>query len=261
MSGVRARLARGARRLFGRSALRRLSSLPVIAGLVCLALIVALGYRAGHREAPVDDTVSYVPRVGPADGERVDAYLRQSRSELAKLTAGRPVWALVEFASYQRPAGLIPLLVGYQVGRVLARVPLPGVQTQLVTLVVNTLSIDVPAGMRRVATAKEQAAADLAGTAGESPELAGVDASDAAVERSEAAAYRQLCACLYAAVVRADPAALRALAGRAGVRTVDPAPEVSRLDRATFVPLLPEQSEIVGPPGDTASASPTPTAG
>jgi hypothetical protein len=258
VSGIRARLARGGRRLFGRYALRRLSSWPVIAALVCLALIAALGYRAAHRETPVDDTVGDVPRVGPVDGERVDAYLRRSRSELAGLVAGRPVWALVEFAGYQRPAGLTPLLVGYPVGRVLARVPLPGVQTQLVTLVVNTLSTDVPAGMRRVATAKEQAAANLAGTTGGSSEVASVDA---AVERREAAAYRQLCACLYAAVVRADPAGLRTLAGRAGVRVVDPAPEVSRLDRATFVPLLPEQREIVGPPGDTASASPTSTAG
>ena len=262
MSGVRARLARGGRRLFGRDALRRLASWPVIAIVVCVTLIAVLAYRTEHRVTAIDDTVGNVPRVGPVDGERVDDYLRRSRAELAALAPDQgPIWALVGFTGYQRPAGLAPLLAGYQVGRVLARVPLPDVQTQLVTLVVTTLSTDVPVGMRRVAMAKERAAASLAATAGTSGELAGVDASDAAVDRREAAAYRQLCGCLYAAVVRADQAHLRALSGRAGIRVIAPAPEVTRLDRATFVPLLPEQSEIVGPPGNTAPVSPTPTAG
>jgi hypothetical protein len=249
VSGIRARLGRGARRLFGPSSFRKLASWPVVVVVACVAVVVVLGVRAEHRRDPVDDSVGDVPRVGPVDGERVAAYLGQARDELAALPADEQTWALVGFTAYQKPAGLTPLLAGYRVDRVLARVPLPGVQTQLVTLVVHTLSVDVPTGMQRVAAAKEKDATDA------------VDAGTAALDRREASAYRQLCGCLYAAVVRADGASLRALAGRTGVRIIDPAPEVTRLDRATFVPLLPEQSETVGPPGNTTTASPTPSAG
>jgi hypothetical protein len=254
------RLGRGARRLS--------RSWTALVTLLLVLGVIVVAYRAGTRTAPVDDTVGNVPRVGPVDGQPVAAYLTGSARELSGLPAERPVWALVGFASYQRPAGLGPLLTGYPVSRVVARVPLAGVQTQLVTLVVDRVAVDVPAGMHRVATAKEQAAAIAASdaasaTASREDALAGVYASEAAVERREAAAYRQLCACVYAAVVRATPARLRALAVRPGVRVVDPAPEVSRLDRATFVPLLPEQSGTVGPPSDTVpgpTATPSPSA-
>ncbi|MBM0239561.1 hypothetical protein JNW88_24810, partial [Micromonospora sp. ATA32] len=40
------------------------------------------------------------------------------------------------------------------------------------------------------------------------------------------------------------PAVLRRVAARAGVRAVDPAPEVRRLDRAVFTPPLPEQDDV-----------------
>jgi hypothetical protein len=63
---------------------------------------------------------------------------------------------------------------------------------------------------------------------------------------AEATAYRTHCSCVYAAVVRAAPEALADLARRPGVRAVDPAPEVSRLDRAVFAPPLPEQTDVVG---------------
>jgi hypothetical protein len=37
---------------------------------------------------------------------------------------------------------------------------------------------------------------------------------------------------------------------------VDPAPEVERLDRTVFLPLLPEQATVVAPPPDRALPSP-----
>jgi hypothetical protein len=78
-----------------------------------------------------------------------------------------------------------------------------------------------------------------------------------AVSAAEADGYRRHCACAYAAVVRADAAALTGLADRSGVRAVDPAPAVNRLDRTVFLPPLPEQSGVAGPPDGTPSASPT----
>jgi hypothetical protein len=86
---------------------------------------------------------------------------------------------------------------------------------------------------------------------------------------AEAAAYRSGCACVFAAVVRGAPAALQLVATRPGVRAVDPAPEVQRLDRAEFRPPLPEQdgtvpaeasgSPQVAPNDDSGIASRTPT--
>jgi hypothetical protein len=70
------------------------------------------------------------------------------------------------------------------------------------------------------------------------------------IDRVPAAGYRGLCACLYAAVVRATPAALDVVAARPEVRIVDPAPEVRRLDATVFLPPLPEQA-------DRAPASPS----
>jgi hypothetical protein len=46
-------------------------------------------------------------------------------------------------------------------------------------------------------------------------------------------------------VVRAAPAVLDQLAGRAEVRVVDPAPEVRSLERTEFRPVLPEQVTTV----------------
>jgi hypothetical protein len=72
------------------------------------------------------------------------------------------------------------------------------------------------------------------------------------IERVPAAGYRELCACVYAAVVRAKPAALDVVAARPEVRIVDPAPEVRRLDATVFLPPLPEQTDRKDP---TASPS------
>ncbi|MFG1923765.1 hypothetical protein [Cryptosporangium sp. NPDC048952] len=257
MRTVLARLGRGARRLS--------RSWTALVTLVLVVALVVVAYRAGTRTAPVDDTVGNVPRVGPADGQQVDAYRSAASAELAGLSAGAPVWALVGLADYQRPDALPALFDGYPVNRVVARVPLPGVQTQLVTLVVDRLAVDVPAGMNRVASEKERAAADATSAAksAATADLATVYTSAADLQRREAAAYRQLCACVYAAVVRATPDRLRALAQRPGIRVVDAAPEVTRLDRAAFAPLLPEQSGTVGPPSDNSagpSTTPSPTA-
>jgi len=77
----------------------------------------------------------------------------------------------------------------------------------------------------------------------------------AQIAASEAAAYRAHCACVFAAVVRATPAVLEDLAGRAEVRVVDPAPEVRSLDRTEFRPVRPEQTTTV--PDDPESGAPT----
>jgi hypothetical protein len=120
--------------------------------------------------------------------------------------------------------------------------------------------------MAQVADRKEAEAAEyrtlsdkLTGDGARERQLRRVYDSGAAVAAAEATAYRSSCPCVYAAVIRATPAVLEEISTRPEVRAVDPAPEVRRLDRAVFLPPLPEQDDVVRPPADTALPSPDPT--
>ncbi|SBT44657.1 hypothetical protein [Micromonospora auratinigra] len=237
----------------------------VALGCAALVLLVAVVQR---RDEPVGDrTVGEVTRVGVADGDAIPAYLRAGADELGRLDAPAPgSYALVSFAAYLTPAQAATALGATPVSAVLARVPLPGRQTEIVRLAALRLPQDVVAGMAEVAGRKDREAADYraraaAPAATADPALRRVYVDGASVATREAAAYRAGCACVYAAVVRDTPAGLRALAARAGVRGVDPAPEVTRLDRTVFTPPLPEQREVARPPADTGPAGPDPGMG
>ncbi|MEH0842413.1 hypothetical protein V6U81_08485 [Micromonospora sp. CPCC 205711] len=226
-----------------------------VALLAVGAVLLTAGW-AGRHDAPVGDrTVGEVTRVGVATGDPIPGYLRAAASELAALPAtGTPsgTYALVSFDAYLPPGGLPAVLAGAPVAEVVARVPLPDRQTEVVHLAAQRLPQDVVAGMAAVADRKDREAADqrtrAAGSA--DPELRRGYDTGAQVAAAEAAAYRRGCDCVYAAVVRAVPAVLRELAGRSGVRVVDPAPEVGRLDRTVFTPPLPDQRDVVRPPAD-----------
>ncbi|GAB3079339.1 hypothetical protein [Micromonospora schwarzwaldensis] len=226
-------------------------------GCALLVLVVAVAQR---RDRPVGDrTVGEVTRVGVAAGGSVPAYQRAAGAELARLDAPDG-WALVTFAAYLTPARVATALAGTSVSAVIARVPLPGRQTEIVRIAALRLPDDVVGGMAGVAARKDREAADYraraaAPAAAADPGLRREYDTGAAVAAREAAGYRAGCACVYAAVVRAAPDALRALADRPGVRVVDPAPEVTRLDRTVFTPPLPEQRDVARPPADTGPAS------
>ncbi len=224
-------------------------------------------------DAPVGDrTVGEVTRVGVVDGDSVPAYLRSAAADLAALPASAPAteggtYALVTLDAYLPPQRLATVLGDVGVSTVFGRVPLPGRQTEIVKIPALRVPDDVVAGMRQVATRKETEAADyraraatVVGDGVGERELREQYASGAEVAAAEAAAYRTGCACVYAAVVRATPVALRGVAARPDVRAVDPAPEVYRLDRTVFTPPLPEQRDVVRPPADTEpSPAPTPS--
>jgi hypothetical protein len=247
------RLGRGARRLRG---------LVVVTMLAAAAVTVASVWRLD--EGPVGDvTVGDVARVGVVGGASIPDYEAQSRQELAQLLAVDPaveVYALVTLRAYLAPERLAPVLAGAPATQVYARVPLPDLQTQIVLIPAYRVPEDVTAGMEEVAVRKDKEAADYAGlvadlsdTAGSAREreLRAVYASGERIADAEAAAYHQRCSCVYAAVVRASPTALDVIAHREAVRSVDPAPEVRRLDRAVFLPPMPEQRLEAGPPDAT----------
>lgn len=220
------RLVRGGRRIGYQLA-------AVVAALVAVAVVLSVR----HARATSADTVTgAIVRVGVEQGASIPAYVRDSRDRLDALPAGQSGYALVSFTGYLAPGQLVPVLAGVEAFQVYARVPLPDVQTAIVKIPVATIPDDVTAGMDTEAGERARQATRTGDR----------------VAATEAERYRQHCACVYAAVVRAPAGTLRQLAARAPVRAVDPAPRVSRLDLAVFLPPLPEQDGTAAPPEDTA---------
>jgi hypothetical protein len=241
-----ARLGRGA---------RRMKVFMVAAGLFAASVTFVAVYVASRSPSMGDPSVGDVVRVGVSDGGSVPAYVGQSADQLVALPDAGEVYALVSFTAYLAPDRLVPALGVVSVSSVFARVPLPHTQTELVRLGAYKIPDDVTAAMEQTALRKDDEAANYRRlqekTTSRPDELQQVYASGAEVAAAEATAYRRHCSCVYAAVVHASPPALRVLAGRPEVRTVDPAAEVRRLDRTVFLPPLPEQTDRVGPPDDT----------
>ena len=258
-----------------RSARARVLTWSAVASAVALLLTAVWATGRG----PVTDyTVGDVVRVGVIEGQSIPGYVRSSRGELDALlaesapdAAPAQTYALVALEAYLPPDRLVPVLGGAVVSEVFSRVPLPGTQTQIVRIPAFRLPDDVLAGMARVAADKDSEARDYRGRSGalrgddeRERELRRVYDMGAEVAAAEAAAYRSRCSCVYAAVVRAIPAELTQIARRPGVRVVDPAPEVRRLERTVFLPPLPEHADVARPPASglptSAGAVPTATA-
>ncbi|MEJ3747733.1 hypothetical protein WEI85_31130 [Actinomycetes bacterium KLBMP 9797] len=259
-------LATGMARLGqGRLRLRVLTG----AALVSVTAVLLTAVWAADRPPAGDPTVGNVVRVGVGDGQSIPGYVAAARGELAALAAStpadRPTYALVSLSAYLAPQRLAPVLKGLTVSQVYGRVQLPETQTQIVRIPAQRLPDDVTAGMAVVAVKKEAEARDyrelsrkLTGRGDQERDLRRVYDSGAAIAAAEAEAYRSGCSCVYAAVVRATPVALGRISDRPEVRAVDPAPEVTRLDRAVFLPPLPEQHDVVRPPADARVPSDPP---
>ncbi|MET8122025.1 hypothetical protein [Micromonospora sp. NPDC005291] len=261
-------LTRAVARLGDRSAR---SGVLTWAAVLSAAAVLGTAVWAADDTPVGDRTVGEVTRVGVTDGDSVPGYLRSAAADLAGLPASAPAtgdgtYALVTLDAYLPPQRLAAVLGDVPVSTVFGRVPLPGRQTEIVKIPALRVPDDVVAGMAQVATRKDTEAADyraraaaVSGVGADERELRERYASGAEVAAAEAEAYRAGCACVYAAVVRATPVALRGVAARPDVRAVDPAPEVYRLDRTVFTPPLPEQRDVVRPPADTGpSPEPTP---
>ncbi|MGC5051928.1 hypothetical protein ACLQ2S_10815 [Micromonospora sp. DT48] len=238
-----------------------------VATLSC-ATVLATAMLATGGPPGQDQTVGEVTRVGVVEGDSIPRYEATAAADLAAL-AGRSLddgtYALVSLTEYLTPSRLAAVVGDVGVAFVFGRVPLPERQTEIVRIPAQRVPEDVTAGMIKLAERKEREAADyrarataLGGGAPTERELRDLYLSGARVAAAEAAAYRAECACLYALVVRAEPAKLRGVAARSGVRVVDPAPEVRRLERTVFTPPLPEQRDVVRPPVDRAT-TPEPT--
>jgi len=254
------------------SAVRTSIGLAVVAAGV--VLLGALWISRRDQVPPGDP--GDVARVGVVQGQSVPGYLISARAELAALPAAGDTWALVSLDDYLPPGRLAGVLDGAAVAQVYTRVPLPGWHTQVLRIPVHRLPADVMSGMLDAALARDQEKAEYLQLAdrlpGEDPHQERARRAYESAARTagaEADAYRSGCSCVFAAVVRAAPDALRGVAGRPGVRAVDPAPEVRELAHTEFRPPLPEQkgtvpaepsgSPIPVPNGSSAIATRTPT--
>src|SRR5690606_9612495 len=225
--GAAARLRRGGRRIG--AALRRAHPLTVlaVAALLAVAITVAARVAAPDRAGQFAGTAPV--RVGVSDGDSVPAYIESSRRELTELAEhqGGPVYALVTLVSYTDPEGVAALLAaGTENSRLstvvaLARVPLPGRQTEIVRLPAQRLPSDLQAGMAEVAQRKAADAASYAERAATEPDAArrALYVSTADVSEAESRAFAAGCACVYAIVVRGDVATLQALSERSEEHT------------------------------------------
>jgi hypothetical protein len=257
--------------------------LRVVLGLAVVsafALLLAAIWVSQRDDASPGTPAGDLVRVGVVQGQSVPGYLRNSRAELSALTdpsaaAAGDTWALVSLDDYVAPGALPAMFDGVGVAQVYTRAPLAGKHTQVVRIPVYRLSSDVLSGMLDEALQRDQEKAEYQQLG---RRLTGDDANigrarrayeaAAATAGAEADAYRSGCACVFAAVIRAAPAALQVVADRPGVRVVDPAPEVRQLDHTEFRPPLPEQdgtilaepsgSPIPVPNGGSAIASRTP---
>lgn len=222
-------------------------------------LVIVIWTADRDAPAPAEPPIGDVVRVGVVEGQSVPGYLVSSRGELDRMVPGGRTWALVTLSGYLPPRRLPSVLGSGAVAQVYARAPLKDAATRVVRIPAQRVPEDVEAGLQAAATDRDRERADYGrlsrdvlgdGHAELRLRRAYEDAASAAA--AEADAYRAQCACVFAAVVHADPATLRGIAGRAEVRAVDPAPEVRRLDRVEFRPPLPEQQP--GTPTATAPA-------
>lgn len=242
----------------------------LIGGVALLLAAVVLGVGAyayqrhgGHGGAAAGNPPVHV---GLATDQPVADYLNKASLNLVALARNTTIttYALVSLSGYGTPEQVVKLVDGFSVARAFVRVPLAGTTTKTVSVRVRNLAADLPAGMtaaakKRLADASEfdNLAKKVVGEDEQSTELRSFYVTSATVARSEAAQLQKACACVYALVVRGKPDRLLDLSRTPGVRVVDPAPEISDLERTVFAPLLPEQTAQPATPAPSGSPAPS----
>ena len=255
------RLARGLGRVVDTGRAHKPRPLTVAAIVLVLAVGATGAWRLNLTPGGHDDGTSPI-RVGVRDGDSVPVYISASNAKLAMLTSQSPdrtMFALVSFIRYLNPDEVAAVVDSQPKGSVTpvfgqGRVPLPRRQTLLVTLPAGSVPADMVAEMTAIASRRAGDAASyrrLAATE-PNPSVKAIWSSNADVAQQEAAAYRMLCSCVYALVIRATPAEMTQLARRIDVRVVDPVPDISNSGDATFSAPLPEQVDVVAPLPDDA---------
>jgi hypothetical protein len=195
--------------------------------------------------------------VGVSAGDVISRYRATRQSILnAAVAADAPVgaatsrYALVSFESYLQPEQLAPLLAGAEAAEVFLRARPAGI----VEAPVRAIPDDVVKAITSHAQDLDGAAADLQtkidqmGQSADESALKDRYHVSLGADLVEKAAYTEQCRCAFGAVVHGSLRALQALSGRDGIRVVDLVPLTSDVSQDTFMPVVPEQTDIAYPP-------------
>lgn len=174
-------------------------------------------------------------RLGPQSGQAVAEYLGEARSSLAAAPAGERRWALISPVTEWTPDEVWTRAAGLdRVGRVLVRVRIPGVATP-------TAAVSPGQSIEGVRAVNELAALAM-------PGLVAPGARGDAIARVTASRLRAGVPAVVGVVVWGTGEALRAVAGRPGVRSIQVLPR----DGARFgvFALLPSSTDRAVPGPD-----------
>lgn len=237
---------------------------PALAGsiaavLVAGALLAGIGEPAASRDNAVNTTplpMPIVATIGPTPGSSVATYLTKASFDLrhfGEIAHGRSTYAVVDLRSFQTPVQAQALFGAVQVVRVYVRVQAAKLPMTVRSVPVLSAGLIVP-GMRTAATVAAATAKSYAVLlAGLHPKTA-VDRKvkqryelmhRAAVVEAAALRHPLQCACVFAAIVRADAARLATLAAEPLIRCVDPGPPNVELTGLTALPLDPRVTRVV----------------
>jgi len=245
----------------------RLREQPLLAGLAASAVLLAgLGAaavvdRQEPREPGVPVAVDVGERpspgfLGPAPGERTEAYERAATQGLVRAVQRDPAGprvALVSLVDYRTPAAAVTLLAGFDVDRVFVRARAAGAQAATLpvdirgdlALALTRAYADTARNREAAATSYQGYVDTLTGSSRDDKAFRALYASFAASSRAEAEAYRAGCACVLGMLVTASPAQLLTLRARPGVRAVEVAEAGLTASLVQVQPLLPEVVGLV----------------
>jgi hypothetical protein len=237
---------------------------PALAGSIAAVfiagvLLAGIGEPAASRDdnsAPPPPPTPIVATIGPTPGSSVASYLSKASFDLrhfGEISHGAATYAVVDLRTFQTPAQVTALFGAVQLVRAYVRVRAGALPMAVRSIPVLSAGLIAP-GMRTAATVAAATAKSYGVLlAGLHPKTA----ADRKVKKRyeqmhraalvEAAALRRplQCACIFAAVVRADAARLSTLAAEPQIRAVDPGPPAVELTGLTALPLDPRDTRVV----------------
>lgn len=209
---------------------RRRAVLGAGVAVILVVVLVAIGAARPPRAS-----VLGTDRLGPDSGERVPDYLARAQDSLIGADTA-PRWALVALRAGRDTEAVLGLTGGLRISQVLFHVPLDRVYTPVIT-------VPVPAGAAAVRAAQPAAA-------GAMDHVQADDDRSRRIAAVSAARLHAGCACVVNLVVRGTLAQLRGLAAQPDVRGVQALPPDAAAGAFAVLPLLPEQTDVVGPGPD-----------
>jgi hypothetical protein len=237
---------------------------PALAGsiaavLIAGVLLAGVGEPAASRDdtgAPPPPPTPIVATIGPTPGSAVATYLTKASFDLrhfGEISKGQSTYAIVDLRAFQTPTQARALFGAVQVVRAYVRVRAGSLPMAVRSIPVLNAGLIAP-GMRTASTVAAATAKSygvlLAGLHPKTAADREVKRRYAQMRRAaviEAAALRRplQCACVFAAIVRADASRLATLAAEPLIRAVDPGPPDVELTGLTALPLDPRVTRVV----------------